>query len=183
MANIVRSYKTMLISPRPHLENASRRFINIIIKDLKKNLYILIQMNEHRRDNLMQSLVRVWQDLASDIGLSLEDVIAYEETASLAVRPPAWKLCNWRKCVCHEMHPCHPMKVCQGCWSVRYCSTDCQKRWVLFLMRSTISRSSLKLPFQVTGLKGTKRFAVVKAGGNEYYDTNLNFPCSPSQKS
>ena len=44
--------------------------------------------------------------------------------------PKPWETCHYSWCICNGMRPCHKMKVCKGCWSVRYCCMKCQKRSV-----------------------------------------------------
>ena len=43
------------------------------------------------------------------------------------VCPPPWDICRFRRCICHLTKHCHTMKVCKGCWKVKYCCVKCQK--------------------------------------------------------
>lgn len=87
------------------------------------------------KTNSMQShwarVDEVWEELGLVCGLS--------STTNGVKQPMPWRGqisdlgpgttsrvgCSWIQCLC-SLAPHHKMKVCKGCWQVRYCGSQCQ---------------------------------------------------------
>lgn len=48
-------------------------------------------------------------------------------------RGPSMVRCSWKNCLCGDMHPLHCMRICTGCWVVRYCGKQCQTQYAAMM--------------------------------------------------
>ena len=74
------------------------------------------------RDSWVAECRKGWQDIGRFLPL---DLGGFRETDQ---HLPMHKRCGYKSCLCNTFRPAHPLRVCQGCWSVAYCGPQCQKR-------------------------------------------------------
>lgn len=73
-----------------------------------------------------KKVLDTWIGIGADLNIVPLLSIAGDARKLLNLAP--WKACHFSRCVCNDMRPCHKLKVCRGCWTVKYCCTECQKR-------------------------------------------------------
>ena len=79
-----------------------------------------------RRMDLSNQVIETWQLITDMLNISEHHEAIGDRVEALLTVPP-WKGCHYVFCVCSCVEPFHPMKICKGCWSARYCSKTCQK--------------------------------------------------------
>lgn len=67
-------------------------------------------------------LLESWEAMAR--ALKLKE--AHEFPPDYRYRWQGHKPCYLDDCLCSQMRPKHPMRVCKGCWRAYYCSVRCQ---------------------------------------------------------
>lgn len=137
MVGILKAYKTLLQIHRRRLEPEAKLLLKILVKDGPKNLFILSEYNDHCRTHMSEYTLKAWGDIMIDTGIDLSQAVHLQNLADRDLCPPAWRGCGWHLCVCNDMQPCHSMRVCKGCWKIRYCSSVCQKKWVPLITFTT----------------------------------------------
>ena len=117
---IMKYYAGVSKSQKPTL------FCRAIVKNYLTTLYGLRDIHRTTGSRIAKKFLDLWLDLRAE--LEVERLLHRCDTwAERELAHTRWKACHNKKCVCSAMHPCHSMKVCKGCWHVRYCCRMCQK--------------------------------------------------------
>ena len=96
---------------------------------------------DQRKANLEQSLrneptrpvrlvVDFWRRLSNKMWLRPEvhlRILPSILKVDPIITPQPWDVCSQGHCLCSTINRCHQMKVCKGCWKVKYCCKKCQK--------------------------------------------------------
>lgn len=69
---------------------------------------------------------RVWNQLGE--ALLLDKYELHSSGTQDGDELPIAKRCAWAECLCNAYKPAHGLKLCNGCSSVAYCNSKCQKR-------------------------------------------------------
>lgn len=87
---------------------------------------IIVLMHRYTPGNsdLEAALVSSWKNMANGICTIQPRILSYFPEESLDP-----KGCYSIRCLCFGSRPVHKMRVCKGCWNVRYCSKRCQKEY------------------------------------------------------
>lgn len=99
-----------------------------ILKNYGWCLLSLQEANGNAKTRFSQEVLDAWIDIGAELDIIL--MLNQSNNAERILRPAPWRACHFGHCICNDMYPCHKMKVCKGCWSVRYCCALCQKRLV-----------------------------------------------------
>lgn len=126
MFDVIKSYKALFGLHGSLLRLEADLYLTIMLKDADHNLYFLEHMYREKRSEVYKHALETWKAITRDLQLGLNSPL--RNLLERSICPPVWKACHWKVCICYEMNPCHPMKVCKGCWRVRYCSFACQQK-------------------------------------------------------
>lgn len=97
----------------------------------------LVVIKEHRRvrdvlrgtnTSLSRELLKKWEGVAEMLDITSLLSLSSEERATKDLELSAWEVCHFGDCICHVVTPCHRIKVCKGCWRVKYCCEKCQRK-------------------------------------------------------
>lgn len=99
--------------------------------------------NRNPRTQLGNTSYNTWKKELVKLGLTMSEIRYTRKDPPSRHHWSATKPCQNRWCLCSEIKPSHPMKVCKGCWIVFYCSTSCQK---VYAVLSTLRLLRLMVP-------------------------------------
>ena len=102
-------------------------FHMVVLKDYQWCMDCLQDTYRSKRTTYRKRVLDSW--IESGRQLNLQPSLYRTGEAQALFRPSHWRGCNYGRCVCNDVPPCHKMKVCRGCWRVRYCGVKCQKRY------------------------------------------------------
>ena len=89
----------------------------------------LVRVDDRLRTPCSRKILDLWRKLGKR--LPITEIIEFPAPFQQKYwDPKPWETCHNLQCICNSMRLCHKMKVCKGCWGVRYCCTKCQKRSV-----------------------------------------------------
>ena len=97
-----------------------------MLKDYIRCLDSLKDAYRCKETDLLKTVLGLWVSIGDALDIDL--LLHRTGEARNLLRPLQWKGCNYYRCICNDVPPCHKMKVCKGCWRVRYCCAECQKR-------------------------------------------------------
>lgn len=125
VAAIINGYKRLFKTSDP---NHHALAFYALLKTHEGCLHKLHHIHEVMRSRFSQMVYDFWTDLGVQLAFlsNLETLLApsFPEIDPIII-PQPWDACNLDHCIC--MHPCHKMKVCKGCWRVKYCCIECQR--------------------------------------------------------
>ncbi|KAI0075862.1 hypothetical protein K474DRAFT_1663751 [Panus rudis PR-1116 ss-1] len=109
------------------LRSSKRMFRRIWYPTLQEMLSIPMQTNDKRRGEISK-----WIEIGRlyDLDVSEEAIERHRfmYRMQLAFTRGQTRRCHWSECLCFDTsHPPHSLRVCRGCESVFYCSTQCQR--------------------------------------------------------
>ncbi|CAL1715254.1 unnamed protein product [Somion occarium] len=110
-----------------HRFTTSTHLRDIVLKDYVKTTHVLKSLDRRLRTALSKKACNAWDIFGSEMNMENHLKLYTESQIRPGLFPPSWKACHWDECLCHNMHPRHPMKICKGCWNARYCCTKCQR--------------------------------------------------------
>lgn len=125
MFDIMRSYKALFELHGPVFKSETKLFRRVMLKHSAANLRTFNRLYDEHKESIHKHALETWKTLITNFNLDLDASV--HNTLQQELCPPHWKACNWFICVCRELRPCHRMKVCKGCWRVRYCCVACQQ--------------------------------------------------------
>lgn len=94
----------------------------VMIKEYRCIQELLVKI----RTSLSREILSRWSSIGSQ--LDILPLLSSRERVLAKLDIPVWNGCHNSHCICNIVSPCHGLKVCKGCWKVKYCCIACQRK-------------------------------------------------------